>query len=166
MSFKCELMFSKSCEYGIKAIIYIATQSLQKKRVKIGDIVDNIGSPEAFTGKILGTLTKQGIVNSYKGPYGGFEIDPLKMESITVSNIVFAVDGDSLYNGCGLGLNECNSNQPCPMHDKFVVVRAQLKSMLETTTIRDLAMGLKSGKYFLSRTDCTYNGKKKAYIGV
>ncbi len=159
-------MFSKSCEYGIKAVIYIATQSLQSKRVKIGDIIDNVGSPEAFTGKILSTLTKQGIVNSYTGPYGGFEIDRLKMESIKVSDIVCAMDGDALYNGCGLGLSECNSKQPCPMHDKFVVVRAQLKNMLETTTIRDLAMGLKSGKYFLSRTDCAINGKKKEHIGA
>ncbi|GGG75535.1 hypothetical protein GCM10007415_03990 [Parapedobacter pyrenivorans] len=148
-------MFSKSCEYGIKAVIYIATQTLQNKRVKIGDIVDNIGSPEAFTGKILGTLTKRGIVISYTGPYGGFEIDPLKMESTKVSDIVCAMDGDTLYNGCGLGLNECNSRQPCPMHDKFVVVRSQLKNMLETTTVHDLAMGLKSGRYFLARTNCT-----------
>lgn len=159
-------MFSKSCEYGIKAVIYIATQSLQNKRVKISDIVDNVGSPEAFTGKILGTLTKQGIVNSYTGPYGGFEIDLIKMESTKVGDIVAAMDGDKLYSGCGLGLSECNSKQPCPMHDKFIVVRAQLKNMLETTTVRDLAMGLKSGKYFLFRTDCAINnGKKKEHIG-
>ena len=49
-------MFSKTCEYGIKAVLYIASQSLENKRVKIGDIVQNIDSPEAFTSKILGVL--------------------------------------------------------------------------------------------------------------
>ena len=34
-------MFSKACEHGIKAIIYIATQSMDGKRVKIGDVVEN-----------------------------------------------------------------------------------------------------------------------------
>ena len=51
-------MFSKACEYGIKAIIYIATQSLEGKRVKIVDVVENSGSPAAFTGKVLGSLRR------------------------------------------------------------------------------------------------------------
>lgn len=144
-------MFSKACEYGIKAIIYIATQSMQGRRVKIGDIVEHVGSPEAFTAKILGQLTREQLVSSHTGPYGGFEIDVNKMKQIKVSEIVFAIDGDEVYNGCGLGLSECSSLQPCPMHDKFVKVRAELKKMLVTTTVYDLAMGLKSGKTILMR---------------
>ncbi len=144
-------MFSKACEYGIKAIIYIATQSMQEKRVKIGDIADNVGSPEAFTAKILGALVKHDIVQSLTGPYGGFQIDKGKIESIKLSEIVFAIDGDSIYNGCGLGLSECNEIHPCPVHDKFVKIRADLKSFLHTTTIHELAAGIKSGKTLLYR---------------
>jgi Rrf2 family protein len=144
-------MFSKACEYGIKAIIYIATQSLEGKRVKIGDVVENSGSPAAFTGKVLGALTKHNIVHSLTGPHGGFYIDPGRMKRIKASDIVFAIDGDAVYNGCGLGLTECNSSEPCPMHDKFVKVRTELKKMLETTTVYDLAIGLKSGKTILVR---------------
>jgi len=144
-------MFSKTCEYGIKAIIYIASQSMQGARVKVGDIVLNAGLPEAFTGKILGALTKHGIVESHTGPYGGFEIDKERMKSIRLSEIVFAIDGDSVYNGCGLGLSECSNIQPCPVHDKFAKIRGQLKHMLETTTIYDLATGLNSGKSILMR---------------
>ena len=144
-------MFSKACEYGIKAIIYIATQSMQDKRVKIGDIAENVGSPEAFTAKILGALVKHDIVQSLTGPYGGFQIDKGKIESIKLSEIVFAIDGDSIYNGCGLGLSECNEIHPCPVHDKFVKIRADLKKFLHTTTIHELAAGLKSGKTLLYR---------------
>ena len=144
-------MFSKSCEYGIKAMIYIATQSMQDIRIKIGDISENVGSPEAFTAKILGALVKQRIVRSQTGPNGGFYIDKHRMKEIKVSEIVAAIDGDSIYNGCGLGLSECSNAQPCPMHHKFVKIRAQLKVMLQTTTIYDLAVGLKSGKTILMR---------------
>ncbi|HLW42414.1 MAG TPA: Rrf2 family transcriptional regulator [Flavobacterium sp.] len=144
-------MFSKSCEYGIKAILYIATQSIEGYRVKIGDIAENSGSPEAFTAKIMGTLARHNIVNSLKGPYGGFEIDIHRMKQIKISEIVYAIDGDSVYNGCALGLNECNALEPCPMHDKFVVVRNELKKMLETTTVYELATKLKSGKSILIR---------------
>ena len=144
-------MFSKACEYGIKAIIYIATQSLEGKRVKIVDVVENSGSPPAFTGKVLGSLTKHNIVHSLTGPHGGFYIDPGRMKRIRASDIVFAIDGDTVYNGCALGLTECSNTQPCPMHDKFVKVRNELKKMLETTTVHDLAIGLKSGKTILVR---------------
>ncbi len=144
-------MFSKACEHGIKAIIYIATQSLSGKRVKIGDIIDNIESPEAFTGKILGQLTKHGIVQSFTGPHGGFEIEAQRMHSIKLSDIVFAIDGDSIYNGCGLGLKECNASEPCPMHDKFAKVRSELIQMLNSTSVYDLAVGLKAGKTTLHR---------------
>ncbi len=144
-------MFSKACEYGIKAILYIATQSIDGKRVKISDVANNSGCPEAFTAKILGKLTKSSIVNSYKGPYGGFEIEMRKMKTTKISEIVYAIDGDSLYNGCALGLNECDANDPCPMHEKFYGIRKELKTMLDTTTIYELATKLKSGKSTLIR---------------
>ena len=144
-------MFSKACEYGIKAVTYIATQSLEGKRVKIADVVENSGSPVAFTAKVLGALTKHNIVNSLTGPYGGFEIELPKMKKIKVSDIVYAIDGDTAYNGCVLGLNECSNTHPCPIHDKFVGIRNSLKKVIETTTIYDLATGLKSGKTVLVR---------------
>lgn len=144
-------MFSKACEYGIRAVIYIATESLQSRRVKIGDVAENTGSPEAFTAKILGLLTRHRIVNSLKGPHGGFEISLSRMKTLSLSEIVFAIDGDSIYNGCALGLRECNADDPCPMHEKFVRVRSDLKIMLQTTTVHDLATKLLAGESTLIR---------------
>ena len=144
-------MFSKACEYGLKAIIYIATQSIDNKRVKINDVAENTDTPVAFTAKILGTLTKHKIVKSMTGPKGGFEIDLEVMNKTKISDIVYIIDGDNIYNGCALGLAECNAEEPCPLHYKFSDVRAKLKEMLETTTIFDLATKLKSGETMLIR---------------
>lgn len=144
-------MFSKACEYGIKAIIYIASQSMLERRVKIGEVVAQIDSPEAFTAKIVGALVKENIVQSLTGPYGGFYIDKYRMDQIKISEIVTAIDGDSIFNGCGLGLKECDAERPCPMHSKFVDIRADLKRMLNSTSILELAEGLKSGKSILMR---------------
>lgn len=145
------MMFSKACEYGIKAMVYIANQSLNGNRVKIGEVAVHSGSPEAFTAKVLSILTKKGLVNANTGPNGGFAIDPSRVSEIKISEIVSAIDGDSIYNGCGLGLDKCNNLKPCPMHDKFAVVRNELKMMLQSTTLLDLALGLKDGKTMLVR---------------
>lgn len=144
-------MFSKTCEYGIKATLYVAHQSLLNNRTSLKDIAKAIDSPEAFTAKILQILSKNGILKSTKGPTGGFEIEKENSEMIKLSDIVFAIDGNELYKGCGLGLKECNSLKPCPLHDKFMSIRDDLKQMLETTSIEELANGLNSGLSFLKR---------------
>lgn len=143
-------MFSKACEYGIKAIIYIASQSLRDERVKIGAIAKNTDSPEAFTAKVLGSLVKQNIVQSQTGPNGGFYIDKERMRKIPVSDIVIAIDGNSLFNGCALGLKECNNLKPCPLHHKFLRIRSNLKQVLEETSIYELTIGIEKGETILA----------------
>lgn len=137
-------MFSKTCEYGLRASIYIAQQSMQGKKVSLLTISEEIDSPKAFTAKILQQLTKSGLVNSIKGPYGGFEIEAENLNSIKLSDIVKVLDGDSIYTGCGLGLKKCNEKSPCPLHFKFVEIRDNLKTMLETTTLSSVVNDLHS----------------------
>jgi len=142
-------MFSKACEHGIKAMIYIATQSTAGRRVKLGDIARHSGSPEAFTAKVLGTLSKAGLLASLKGPTGGFVINDAT--NLSVKSIVQAIDGNNLFNGCALGLEACDATKPCPMHDKFVAIRDALNDVLGHTNLEELATGLQSGASFLLR---------------
>lgn len=144
-------MFSKACEYAIRATIYITQQSTMDMRTGIVDIAKAIDSPEAFTAKILQQLTKYNIIDSIKGPNGGFAIDKRTLKSLKLSQVVFAIDGDSIYKGCGLGFKACSENRPCPVHEKFKVVRNELKNMLENTSIYELSLGLKEGITFLHR---------------
>lgn len=149
---KDKRMFSKACEYGIKATLYIAEQAVKSdKKTGVKDIAKAIDSPEAFTAKILQILTKQKIINSLKGPSGGFYIQKNKLEKIKLSVIVKAIDGDHIYKGCGLGLDQCNAEKPCPVHDKFKEIRDGLADMLNNTTLLELATGLDSGLTFLKR---------------
>lgn len=145
-------MFSKACEYGIKATLYIAEQALNsEKKTGVKDIAKAIDSPEAFTAKIMQILSKNKIVNSSKGPSGGFYIPKKNLEKIKLSAIVKAIDGDQIYVGCGLGLSQCNAEKPCPVHDQFKVVRDELANMLTKTSLLELATGLDSGLTFLKR---------------
>lgn len=144
-------MFSKACQYGIKASVFIASQSAMGNRVSLKEIAAGIDSPVAFTAKILHQLAKQDILTSLKGPSGGFEIPMGRSEKIKLSNIVAAIDGDSIYMGCALGFDRCDELQPCPMHNKFVVIRENLRIMLENTSLYELANGLDVGMSFLKR---------------
>ncbi|MBK5209252.1 MAG: Rrf2 family transcriptional regulator [Flavobacteriaceae bacterium] len=147
-------MFSKACEYGIRATIYIAKKSLLERnsRVSLKEVAKAIGSPEAYTSKILQKLAKNNIINSDKGPTGGFSMNKSELDKVKLSTIVFTIDGDDIYSGCGLGLEKCNEQMPCPVHNQFKTIREDLKIMLETTTIISLTMGVKDGLTFLKRS--------------
>ena len=144
-------MFSKACEYGIRSAVYIALQSLEGRRVSVGEIAEVIDSPVAFTAKILQQLTRNNIVRSVKGPHGGFEIEREDMDTVKLNMIVKAIDGDKIYMGCGLGLKECNEHKPCPLHDRFLDIRNNLSTMLRTTSLYELAVGLEEGLTYLKR---------------
>lgn len=142
-------MFSKTCEYGIRATIFIASQSYQNQRVGLKDIAKKIDSPEAFTAKILQILSKGNIINSVKGVGGGFEIPRETMREVKLAQIVNALEGDRVFTGCGLGLSNCSDAHPCPMHEKFKSIRNELAYMLENTNLEELASGIKTGDTFL-----------------
>ncbi len=143
-------MFSKSCEYGLRAVIFIAQQTTQNNKVSLGTISEEINSPQAFTAKILQKLTRNDIVKSIKGPYGGFTIEKEKMNT-KLSEVVSVLDGDSIYTGCGLGLKQCDANSPCPLHFKFVEIRDSLRNMLENTSLKSVADDMTADLTILKR---------------
>lgn len=144
-------MFSKACEYGIRAMTLIAKQSQEGKRASLKEISDGIDSPMAFTAKVLQLLVKHQLLDSTKGPTGGFVLSTGHPKPITLAKIVYAIDGDQVYRGCGLGLKQCSEKQPCPVHNEFKRVRDELKKMLENMTSQDLAAKLDQKNVTLKR---------------
>lgn len=143
------MIFSKTCEYGTRAVIYIAQQTKNDKRTSLKDISEQIGSPEAFTAKILQQLVKHNILVSTKGANGGFAVDKKKLKRIKLMDIVFAIDGSEYRDMCVLGLKKCSAKDPCPVHHKFKHVKKDLLSMLNKTTLDELTNKMNAGKSFL-----------------
>lgn len=142
-------MFSKACEYGIKASIYIARESIGGNRVNLKQISNSISSPEAYTAKILQQLVKDGVITSVKGKMGGFEMDASALSDIKLVHIIKAIDGDGLYHSCILGLAECDANKPCALHKRIFMIRKDLQKMLEKTSMNDLIDDIDNGLAFL-----------------
>src|SRR5690554_629403 len=148
-------MFSKACEYAIRATLFIAKSSISKKRVRLGEIAEAIDSPEAFTAKILQQLAKNNVVKSIKGPYGGFEISKQKMRKLPLRKIIEAIDGDDIFVGCAMGLSACDAEHPCPLHKDFIHIRDKLSELLNNTSVYQMAHSLTEGDSFLKRLNKT-----------
>ena len=143
-------MFSKTCEYAIRALIFIAQKSKDRSRISIKDISSGIDSPEYFIAKILQDLSRKGFVQSAKGPNGGFYMNDANLEQ-SVADIVREIDGDKLFSGCGLGLKECSEDHPCPIHNDFKHIRQEIKDMLDNSKIEMFVKNLDLKLTFLKK---------------
>ena len=141
-------MFSKTCEYGIKAMIFVAQKSKEGSRVGIKEIAKGTAAPEHFIAKIMQELGRKKLVHSIKGPNGGFYMDQFDLKT-SLADIVRALDGNSIYSDCVLGLKTCNEKKPCPVHDQYRDIKKNLIRMIEENTIGDFNTKLDSGKFFL-----------------
>lgn len=145
------MIFSKACEYGIKATLYIAQKSLKGQRVMLKDIAEEINSPAAFTAKILQQLSRENVVQSLKGPTGGFFIEREDISKINLKDIVLAIDGNKIFTRCGIGLEKCSESHPCPVHDEYKKIRMGMEKMLETTGLVQMATGIENRTFYLKR---------------
>ena len=141
-------MFSKSCEYAIKAMIFVAQKSKSDLRVRVKEIAEGTDAPEHFIAKIMQDLSRRKLVHSVKGPNGGFYLDKFDLTS-SIADIIKAIDGDKMYTDCVLGLKACNEKKPCPIHIEYKEIKKNLIKMIEENTIGDFNEKLDSGKYFL-----------------
>jgi Rrf2 family protein len=137
-------MLSKSCKYAIRAVVYVASKAGNNAKLGIKEIAKEIDAPEAFTAKILQSLTKHQIISSLKGPYGGFFIEEFQLQQ-PILNIVNAIDGLQAFTGCGLGLKFCSEKTPCPFHYEYKEVRTKMLNTFKETTVELLAANLEKG---------------------
>ena len=65
-------MLSLTCKTAIKAVIYLASRFESGEKAGIKEIAVYINASEHTVGKMLQTLVKEAVINSSKGPNGGF----------------------------------------------------------------------------------------------
>ena len=143
------MIFSKKCEYAIKAMIHLCINSDIDTRLNITDISNSIESPMHFTSKILQELVRHKIVSSSKGLGGGFFLNN-QQKNIPIREVIDIIDGKELLSQCGLGLKKCSSKNPCPIHNEFVKYSEQLKQALSTKSISVLSLGVAKGTNFIT----------------
>ena len=136
-------MLSNSCRYGIRAMVYLASQPLSGGKTGIKKISSDLGLPTPFLAKILQQLAKQKILSSSKGPHGGFSLlkDPRK---IALIDIVNSIDGRDVFTNCVMHNGSCEGvekdKKHCPLHEDYEKTRTELIKLFSVKTIHDLVV--------------------------
>ncbi|MCC6599561.1 MAG: Rrf2 family transcriptional regulator [Crocinitomicaceae bacterium] len=141
-------MLSLTCKASIKAVVYLGSKTDPDNRASIIEVSEHINENVHTVGKLLQKLVKEGIINSVKGPNGGFYIT-LKQKEQPVINIIHAIDGKDVFKQCGLGLSKCSEARPCPFHNDFKPIRELFRKMCAEKKIRELYENVNSGLAYL-----------------
>ena len=130
--------FSKKCEYGLQAVLYIAAQD-DNYVCPVEEISSKLNIPKEFTSKILQNLTESGIIESRKGKSGGFKIAK-ETTQIKLIDIVEAIDGVEIFNKCVMGFTNCTQDKKCLLHEEWQEIIIKAQDMLSRDTIDHFRM--------------------------
>jgi Rrf2 family protein len=130
------MIFSKPCQYAILAMTDLASRE-QDRLIPVKELSEGADVPLPFLAKIIGRLSRHGLIRARRGPGGGVMLARHPSE-ITMHDIVIAVEGTLETEGCVLGLPECSDTAPCPIHEQWKRIRAELNETLQVSSLADL----------------------------
>lgn len=103
-----------------------------------------------FLGKIMRDLVRHGIVDSTKGPNGGFFANERTAET-PLLDILVITDGSLVFTHCALNIKRCDAEHPCSLHHDFAVCRDGMLKVMAAKTVEILAAEVAEGKAYLVR---------------
>lgn len=136
------MLFSKSVEYALRAVAWLAAhaESSDDPRRPIPAPATQIAAatqiPSRFLSDILQSLARGGVVDSQRGPKGGFILSR-PADQVYVLDIVRIIDPIHRVGSCPL-TGAAHHDQLCPLHQMLDDALAQIETVFAHTRLADL----------------------------
>ncbi|MFB3820347.1 MAG: Rrf2 family transcriptional regulator [Candidatus Methylomirabilales bacterium] len=134
------LLNSSASAMAIRAALFLALQppgTLSPVRT----VSAQTGLPEPYLAKIVRQLAAAGLIHAHRGPGGGVALR-LSPSEISLGALLRAIEGPDGETECALGLQACSDDHPCPIHHRWAPLRAEMKRLLQETTLATLLEGV------------------------
>jgi len=132
-------MLSQTAEYALRAALHLARHH-EDAPIRVDDVARDLDVPRNYLSKILHELGKEGVLESTRGPKGGFRL-AVPPEEILLARIVGRFDPEFLREEgrCILGRLRCSDRDPCAAHHRWKGVAVALRGFFRETTLGELA---------------------------
>lgn len=133
-------MLSQTAEYALRAALHLARHH-EDAPIRVDDVARALDVPRNYLSKILHELGREGVLESTRGPKGGFRLaEP--PEEIALARIVGRFDPEFLgeEGRCVLGRLRCSDRDPCAAHSRWKGVAAAIRGFFRETTLAELAI--------------------------
>lgn len=129
-------MVSKTAVHALRALAALA-ELPPGQYLGAGAVAQKTGAPHNYLGKLLQTLSREGLLTSQKGLGGGFRLAK-DVHHISLFDVVDPIDQLSRWNGCFMGQAQCDPKAPCALHHQWEPLRDAYLRLLHETSLADL----------------------------
>ena len=133
------MRMSAKAEYAVRAMVELATVG-EGELVKTDELAKAQGIPAQFLVDILSDLRTDRLVRSHRGRDGGYEL-ARPADAISIADVLRCIDGP-LASVRDMGLGDLPYSGPtAALNDVWRALRASMRSVLEETSLADVASG-------------------------
>lgn len=131
------LEITRRTDLATRAVLALSGRD---QRVKAAELAELIGTSSGFLSQVMSPLAAKGWVRSDPGPTGGYQLvaDPA---SISVLDVIEAVEGPTDTEACVLEDRACRRGGPCVLHTPWSAARSHLLTELQATSVAGLRAG-------------------------
>lgn len=153
------MKLSTRSRYGVRLMIALAAAQSDKS-VFLKDIAAGEDISEKYLSLIVIPLRKAGLVRSIRGARGGYTLARTP-ETISLCDIVEAVEGEICLVHCVMNPQSCNRSSVCPSRDTWSSLSRAFREAMSRITLADLVPGRESKAVLPARRgDRSKPGKK------
>ena len=121
--------------YAVTAMLDLAIHS-DSAPITLSDISQRQGISLSYLEQLFSRLRKQGLVNSTRGPGGGYRLGR-SAGKINVADVITAVDESVDATRCG-GMQNCQGDQRCLTHELWCELSDQIYQFLQGISLENL----------------------------
>jgi Rrf2 family protein len=132
------LRLSKKADYALIAMKHLALSRDGAVSVSAREIAEQYDIPIELMAKVLQRLVRNGLLVSTQGTRGGYTLR-LPAASISVSDVIQAIDGPFSVTACSTENNGCDQYSKCSVRDPLWQIRERIAAALATVSVAELA---------------------------
>jgi Rrf2 family protein len=126
------MQITHQADYAIRTIYYLARLDANQ-RVATSQIAKEYRIPASFLTKIISQLSVAGLIHTSRGARGGVSL-ARSPESISLLDVLVAIDGPVALNECVDDPNSCSFNADCVLQQFWSDASEELVNRLRSTT--------------------------------
>jgi len=134
------MQITRETDYAIRCVLHLSEEP--GKVIMVDAIAKDKKIPKSFLAKILQKLTKAGIVKSYRGVNGGYQLNRPPAE-ISLLNIIESMEGPVVMNECAINKKVCDRSDYCTVHPVWMNIRKIVERVLSDYNLETLSLNKK-----------------------
>lgn len=126
------IILSKLADYGVIVATHLAAEP--ERQMTAAGLADEVRLPRATVAKILKSLAHAGLVTATRGAAGGYRL-ARAARSISVAEVVAAIDGDIGLTQCSVHVAECTRTDYCPTRPHWTAINRAVEQALAAVSL-------------------------------